>query len=56
MVVTVVRVNGDKVRIGIEAPSTMKVLRDELDVEAVDEVHLEGAGELPISRLCSLAG
>jgi len=56
VVVTVVRVNGDKVRIGIEAPSTMKVLRDELDVEAADEVHLEGAGELPISRLCSLAG
>jgi carbon storage regulator len=56
VVVTVVRVNGDKVRIGIEAPSTMKVLRDELDVEAVDEVRLEGAGELPISRLCSLAG
>ena len=30
VVVTIVRVNGDKVRIGIEAPSEMRVLRDEL--------------------------
>lgn len=56
VVVTVVRVNGDKVRIGIEAPSTMKVLRDELEVEVVGDVHLEDTGELPISRFCSLAG
>lgn len=56
VVVTVVRVNGDKVRIGIEAPSDMRVLRDELEVDAVGDVQLEGAGELPISRFCSLAG
>jgi carbon storage regulator len=56
VVVTVVRVNGDKVRIGIEAPSDMKVLRDELEVDAGGDVHLEDAGELPISRFCSLAG
>jgi carbon storage regulator len=30
IVVTVVRVSGDKVRLGIEAPSDMVVLRDEL--------------------------
>ncbi|MEY3031832.1 MAG: carbon storage regulator [Planctomycetia bacterium] len=56
VVVTVVRVNGDKVRIGIEAPTEMKVLRDELEVDAVGDVHLVDAGELPISRFCSLAG
>jgi carbon storage regulator len=56
VVVTVVRVNGDKVRIGIEAPTEMKVLRDELEVDAVGDVHLMDVGELPISRICSLAG
>ncbi len=32
IVVTVVRVAGDKVRLGIEAPSSVVVLRDELEV------------------------
>jgi len=36
IVVTVVRVSGDKVRLGIEAPSDMLVLRDELEVYAAD--------------------
>lgn len=31
IVVTIVRVSGDKVRIGIEAPPDVLVLRDELD-------------------------
>jgi carbon storage regulator len=31
IVVTVVRVAGDKVRLGIEAPSDMLVLREELE-------------------------
>jgi carbon storage regulator len=31
IVVTVVRVSGDKVRLGIEAPADMLVLRDELE-------------------------
>lgn len=31
IVVTVVRMSGDKVRIGIEAPSDVLVLRDELE-------------------------
>jgi carbon storage regulator len=30
IVLTVVRVSGDKVRIGIEAPEGMRVIRDEL--------------------------
>jgi hypothetical protein len=32
------------------------VLRDELEVDAVGDVHLMDVGELPISRICSLAG
>jgi carbon storage regulator len=31
IVITVVRVTGDKVRLGIEAPRSMLVLRDELE-------------------------
>ncbi len=31
IVITVVRIGGDKVRIGIEAPKEMLVLRDELE-------------------------
>ncbi len=32
IIVTVIRVSGDKVRLGIEAPSDLIVLRDELEV------------------------
>ena len=56
VVVTIVRVNGDKVRIGIEAPSEMRVLRDELEIDALGDVILEEDGVLPISNLCKLAG
>jgi carbon storage regulator len=35
IVVTVVRVSGDKVRLGIEAPPDVLVLRDELEPFAV---------------------
>jgi carbon storage regulator len=37
IVVTVVRVAGDKVRQGIEAPPDVLVLRDELEPHAVDQ-------------------
>ena len=48
VVVTVVRVSGDKVRIGIEAPASMRVLRDELEDE-VDEVELTLTNALPMT-------
>jgi carbon storage regulator len=56
VVVTVVRVSGDKVRIGIEAPADVRVLRDELDVESLGAVTLEPTAELPIPRLFGFAG
>jgi carbon storage regulator len=56
VVVTVVRVSGDKVRIGIEAPPHVRVLRDELEQVLLGEVTLEGASELPIPRLLGLTG
>ncbi|MDA1041399.1 MAG: carbon storage regulator [Planctomycetota bacterium] len=48
VVVTVVRVSGDKVRIGIQAPPSMRVLRDELEDE-VDEVELTLTNALPMT-------
>jgi len=36
VVVTVVRISGDKVRVGIEAPAEMRVVRDEI-VDRLDE-------------------
>jgi carbon storage regulator len=44
IVVTVVRVAGDKVRLGIEAPPEVVVLRDELEPHAVDESASAGEG------------
>ena len=38
IVVTVVRVSGDKVRLGIEAPADVLVLREELERHAAEEV------------------
>lgn len=35
IIVTVVRVSGDRVRLGIEAPSEIRVLRGELEPAAV---------------------
>ena len=56
VVVTVVRVSGDKVRIGIEAPADVRVLRDELEDEALGTVTLEPSAELPIPRLFGFVG
>jgi len=45
VVVTIVKIAGDKVRVGIEAPSEVLVLRDELQahtvIESADTVSLE---------------
>ena len=44
IVVTVIRVSGDKVRLGIEAPSDVLVLRDELqthDAESGERLEVE---------------
>jgi carbon storage regulator len=55
-VVTIVRVSGDKVRIGIEAPPDVRVLRDELDDDLVGDVTIDAAAELPIPRLLRYVG
>ncbi|MFM8733972.1 MAG: carbon storage regulator [Pirellulales bacterium] len=55
VVVTVVRVSGDKVRIGIEAPPNVRVLRDELEDESLGTVTLDAAAELPLTRLLGFA-
>jgi carbon storage regulator len=39
IVITIVKISGDKVRVGIDAPSNVLVLRDEL------EVHEPGTSE-----------
>jgi carbon storage regulator len=41
IVITVVRVAGDKVRLGIDAPRDMLVLRDELEPHAASVGHAE---------------
>jgi carbon storage regulator len=51
IVITVVRVAGDKVRLGIDAPRDMLVLRDEL------EPYEAGAAgiEIPVAALAGLS-
>ena len=36
IVITIVKISGDKVRVGIEAPSNVLVLRDELEPRPAD--------------------
>lgn len=55
VVVTVVRVSGDRVRIGIQAPPDVRVLRDELE-DGLGDVVLDAAAELPIPGLLGFAG
>jgi carbon storage regulator len=37
IVVTIVKISGDKVRVGIEAPADVLVLRDELELRSPSE-------------------
>ena len=37
IIVTVVRVNGDKVRIGVQAPPHIKILRTELELNWIEQ-------------------
>ena len=41
IIVTIVRVNGDKVRIGVQAPAHVKILRTELEQNWVDRPRTE---------------
>lgn len=50
VVVTVVRISGDKVRLGIEAPDDVRVIRDEL-AEQVSEPAT--VGRIGVSAGCS---
>ena len=45
IVVTVVRVSGDKVRLGIEAPADLIVLREELDSHGAAAVQSPALSE-----------
>ena len=45
IVVTVVRLGGDRVRLGIEAPQEVRVLREELEpIHAAEPVSLPATG------------
>lgn len=43
IVLTIVRVNGDKVRIGVEAPPNIKILRTELELETSSDASNQRA-------------
>lgn len=52
IVVTIVKISGDKVRVGIEAPANVLVLRDELEVRTPS---VEGAAGSAASEAGQLA-
>ena len=39
IVITIVKISGDKVRVGIDAPADVLVLRDELEVRGEEAAH-----------------
>jgi carbon storage regulator len=52
IVVTIVKISGDKVRVGIEAPADVLVLRDELEVRIspADKSEAPGNGAVALQR------
>jgi carbon storage regulator len=44
IVLTIIRVTGERVRIGIEAPPEVTVIRDELPSNRKPEIHLAPTG------------
>jgi carbon storage regulator len=52
IVVTIVKISGDKVRVGIEAPADVLVLRDELEVRIspADRSDAAGSGSVALQR------
>lgn len=55
IVITIVKIGGDKVRIGIDAPSDVLVLRDELEVwddrlrDSADGGEVATPGDAPVA-------
>ena len=49
IIVTIVRVSGDKVRLGIQAPPDVLVLRDELETFNKQDAPLATLVDLPIA-------
>jgi carbon storage regulator len=47
IVITIVKISGDKVRVGIDAPGDVLVLRDELEVHDISQA---GKGTAPASE------
>jgi carbon storage regulator len=48
IVITIVKISGDKVRVGIDAPSNVLVLRDELEVHVQAAVEAATVSEEPV--------
>jgi carbon storage regulator len=56
IVVTIVKISGDKVRVGIEAPADVLVLRDELEVRSDTAAALKAAHTAPVSPTAAPTG
>ena len=50
IVITIVKISGDKVRVGIDAPDNVLVLRDELELHPQPTTGKPTPGEPPLLR------